>query len=794
MLKSYFNLVLKKPLLVVFVLITISALLFTQLGEFELDASSDSLVLENDADLRYYREVMANYKSNDYLVISYSTSEDLLNDLQLRHLKSLRDELRKLDLIANVTTILDVPLFRSPPLSLMELKDKFITLEKGNADRELARKEFKSSPIYSNNLMSKDGKTTALLLTMKSNTKLNDLRDKRDKLRLKKYKENLTSNEEKELKHYERQVSKEQGRQNNLHSKTIADIRGIMDKYRSKADLFLGGLPMIVTDVISYIESDLLVFSLGVIIAIAIVLGYIFRSWRWILLPVGISLLGAFIMTSLLGILDWKVTVISSNFFSLLLVMSLAITIHLIVRFLELSNKHPNSKLIDIVKETMRVMFKPCLFTTLTTVIAFSSLLVSGIRPVIDFGWMMSFGVALALILAFIAFPALLMLLPKPKIKSKKISSEVTKNLAKFTDRYGKRLLIVSATLFFISILGIRNLTVENRFIDYFKDSTEIYQGLSLIDNKLGGTTPLEIIFDEIAEDYWLDEYLREDLNKLHNYLDSLKITGKILSVDTLMQVLNDANNNKEISGFFLSIIKKNISEVAAKHILDPYISDKANQVRFVIRTKETDPNLSRKKLIQDVESFVINDLGFKSDSFNITGMTVLYNNMLQSLFKSQIMTMGTVFIAIYFMFSILFRSFSIALIAVIPNILPPTLILGFMGIVGIPLDLMTITIAAIAIGIGVDSAIHYIYRFRNEFKKDNNYLDAMYRSHATIGQSIFYTAITVIIGFLILVLSNFVPSIYFGLFTAIAMLSALLANLTLLPKLLVVFKPKLND
>lgn len=794
MLKSYFNLVLKKPLLVVFVLITISALLFTQLGEFELDASSDSLVLENDADLRYYREVMTNYKSNDYLVISYSTSEDLLNDLQLRHLKSLRDELRKLDLISNVTTILDVPLFRSPPLSLMELKDKFITLEKGNADRELARKEFKSSPIYSNNLMSKDGKTTALLLTMKANAKLNDLRDKRDKLRLKKYKENLTSNEEKELKHYERQVSKEQSRQNNLHSKTIADIRGIMDKYRSKADLFLGGLPMIVTDVISYIESDLLVFSLGVIIAIAIVLGYIFRSWRWILLPVGISLLGAFIMTSLLGILDWKVTVISSNFFSLLLVMSLAITIHLIVRFLELSNKHPNSKLIDIVKETMRVMFKPCLFTTLTTVIAFSSLLVSGIRPVIDFGWMMSFGVALALILAFIAFPALLMLLPKPKIKSKKISSEVTKNLAKFTDRYGKRLLIVSAALFFISILGIRNLTVENRFIDYFKDSTEIYQGLSLIDNKLGGTTPLEIIFDEIAEDYWLDEYLREDLNKLHNYLDSLKITGKILSVDTLMQVLNDANNNKEISGFFLSIIKKNISEIAAKHILDPYISDKANQVRFVIRTKETDPSLSRKKLIQDVESFIINDLGFKSDSFNITGMTVLYNNMLQSLFKSQIMTMGTVFIAIYFMFSMLFRSFSIALIAVIPNILPPTLILGFMGIVGIPLDLMTITIAAIAIGIGVDSAIHYIYRFSNEFKKDNNYLDAMYRSHATIGQSIFYTAITVIIGFLILVLSNFVPSIYFGLFTAIAMLSALLANLTLLPKLLVVFKPKLND
>ncbi len=789
----FFNFVLKKSSLGLTLLLIIAGFFIYQIPNFQLDASSDSLVLEGDENLRYYQSIKKNYGSDDFLVISYQVKNNLLDPKQIEHLTRFRQDLRKIDQVKSVTTILDVPLFRSPPLSLVDMANESVSIDNGNANLDLASKEFKSSPLYRNNLVSNDGKTTAILVSLKANDRFEELRTSRNEMRIKRLNGELSEDKLSKLKIIEKQVLKNSSIQSDLQAKTIAQIRLTIDNYRDKASLFLGGLPMITTDIVAYINSDLIVFSLAVIGLMTLILAIIFKGIRWVVMPIGISITGALIMTGILAFLGWKVTVISSNFFSLLLVMTLSVTIHLVVRYRELAQLNPKLEAHQLIKDTLTQMFKPCLFTTLTTFAAFGSLLISGIRPVIDFGWMMSIGVTIALVLSFLAFPLIMSLLPKAKIKEHKTELKVTTSLAKFVEKFGSHLLVVLVALVIWSGFGISKLTVENRFIDYFKDTTEINQGLTLIDEELGGTIPLEIIFDDFAEDYWFDEDLRMEIHEIHEYLESLDETGKVLSIDTLMQILTEANEGEQLNGFFLNIAKGQIPESAKEHVMYPYISEDNGQLRMVIRIKETNKNLKRAELINKIQQHINSEFGYKKDIFHLSGMLVLYNNMLQSLFDSQIKTIAVVFAMIFIMFLFVFKSISLSILAIIPNTLPSMFILGIMGGLNIPLDLMTITISAIAIGIGVDNAIHYIHRFKSEFKKDNDYMATMYRSHGSIGLAMFYTSITVTLGFLILALSNFIPSIYFGIFTAVAMLSALLANLTLLPKLILMVKPKIK-
>jgi predicted RND superfamily exporter protein len=788
----FFNFVLKKSILGLILLLITTGFFITQIPNFQLDASSDSLVLEGDENLAFYQRVKKNYGSDDYLVISYQVKGDLLDPQQLNHLARFKLALKSIQQVKSVTSILDVPLFRSPPLSLVDLANENITLENDNANLEMAANEFKTSPLYGDNLVSKDGKTTAILVTLKDNKRFQELRETRDQMRIERTNKMLNKDQLSKLKSIEKQVLRNASAQSELQAQIIAKIRTHITKYSDQASLFLGGLPMITTDIVGYINSDLIVFSLAVIGLMTAILAIIFKGLRWVVMPIMISITGALIMTGLLAFLEWKVTVISSNFFSLLLVMTLSVVIHLVVRYRELSQLNPDLDSSQLIKDTLTQMFKPCLFTTLTTFAAFSSLLISGIRPVIDFGWMMSIGVTIALALSFLAFPMIMSLLPKAKAITHKTELGFTTSLAKFVERFGNHLLVVLIAFVIGSGIGINKLSVENRFIDYFKESTEINQGLTLIDQELGGTIPLEIIFEDLAEDYWFDEDLRLEVHEIHNYIDSLEETGKVLSIDTLMSILTQANDGEALNGFFLNIVRGQIPDSAKQHVLDPYISEDSGQLRMVIRIRETNKELERGKLIDKINHHISSELGFKPESFRLSGMLVLYNNMLQSLFDSQIKTIAVVFGMIFIMFLFIFKSVSLSILALIPNTLPSLFILGIMGLSGIPLDLMTITISAIAIGIGVDNAIHYIHRFKSEFQKDGDYMKTMYRSHASIGLAMFYTSITVTLGFLVLALSNFIPSIYFGVFTAIAMLSALLANLTLLPKLILMVKPKI--
>jgi uncharacterized protein len=819
--EMYFKWVIEKPVwALVFVTLVVAGFSY-HIPKFKLDASAESLVLENDNALEYYRKISKVYGSDDFLVITYSPKKDMMSDEVLADLKALSDELSKLDRIHSIDNILNVPLLNSPRVEISKLATDIRTLETPGVDRELARKEFLESPIYKSLLMSPDGKTTIIRVNFKRDEKYFELLYQRNDLREKINSADFTANDEatffkaqKEFRDYHASVLDKEDH-------VIQAVRNIMDKHRANAEMFLGGVPMITTDMIGFIEHDLETFGLGVIAFLILMLSLFFKKWRWVALPVGSCLITVVVMIGFLGFMDWRVTVISSNFISILLIITMSLIIHLIVRYQDLNDGNPGQSQKQLVKQTIGFMAQPCFYTSITTVVAFCSLLVSGIRPVIDFGWIMTLGISLAFILNFIFFPAALVLLnPEAPGSGKDSTQGFTLSIAAFTNRHHKIILWGAVLLTVVSAIGISKLEVENRFIDHFKSNTEIYKGMEIIDRQLGGTTPLNIVmnpdqkyFDYLKEEeqnkeeeafddpfadegdkaeknFWFNSNMLDRVEKIHDYLESLPEVGKVQSISTLIKVFTQLDKGRKPDDYDLALIRKLMPENVKDSLVNPYLSKDANQIHINMRLIESDPNLRRSELIEKIRHHLVEELKFDPQTIQFTGMVVLYNNMLQSLYRSQILTIGVVFFAIMFMFMILFKSFSLALIGIVPNLLAAGTVLSLMGWLGIPLDMMTITIAAITVGIAVDDTIHYIHRFQTEFKVDQNYRATMDRCHGSIGKAMYYTSVTITLGFSILALSEFMPTIYFGLLTGAAMIIALLGALTLLPLLIVVFRP----
>lgn len=844
--RIYRALVINRPYHVLTTLVLLTIVAAFGMTNFKLDASADSLTLEHDTSIDYLREISKRYQSGDFLVLTYAPKADMFSDESINTLKQLRDELASVDGVASVYSMIDVPLLYSPMRPLAEQKESTRTLLTPGVDRAMVKQEFLTSPIYRDMLLSPDGTTSAILLNLKVNNQYIQMARHRDALRLKRDKEGLSAAEEKELVQVSAEFLDYRTATAAHDAARVEIVRGIVAKYQDRAQIFLGGVSMITTDMIAYIKSDLVVFGGALVAFIIFMLAFLFRQWRFVVLPLAICLMSVTLMLGWLSWIDWRLTVISSNFVALLLIMVFAFTIYVVVRYREIHAIDPDMDQADIVLQTVRDMAVPCLYSALTTIVAFMSLVMSGIRPVIDFGWMMTIGLSLGFMLVFVVLPAGLMILPKgdPKDRGDN-SAALTVRFSKLAEFHGGKILLLALITLLTSAWGVTRLEVENRFVDYFKSDSEIHQGLSVIDRQLGGTVTLDIILDadkntidivdadasdeedpfaedggevantdEFAEDddpfaeagdedvfadeassskaapsYWFSVAGLDQIKQLHNYLESLPEVGKVQSLATVYQLAHDINKGK-LNDFELNVLRNMLSDDIKNFLITPYLVDDVQQTRITLRVIETTPDLKRAELVEKIRQYALNDVGLKPEQVNFTGMLVLYNNMLQSLFASQIATIGVVFVSIMLMIIGLFRSFKIALIAILPNILAAGTVLGAMGLVGIPLDMMTTTIAAIVVGVGVDQAIQYFYRFRIEFAHDQNYVEAMHRSHASIGRAMYYTSVTIIVGFSILMLSQFIPSIYFGVLTAFAMFMAIVGSLTLLPKLILLLKP----
>lgn len=807
------SLILARPKTALIVVLILMLAIFQGAKNFELDASAESLVLENDQDLINYRNVAERFGSSEFLIVTYTPPWPLFSDASLSLLKEIRDDLKALPRVESIYSLLDVPLLENPPVPVTDLVNNIKTLEHPEVDVELAKKELASSPIYTNMLLNIEHNTTAIQINRPFDERHRALTKSREDLWKKREIDHLTEQEQAQLEQLEFQIKELNAKNAEILHKDIIKIREILKPYKSQAEIYLGGVPMIADDMITYVESDLFTFGMGVFLFLVVTLLIIFRRVRWVVIALGCCALTVAVMVGVLGLFNWRVTVISSNFVSLLLIMAMSMCIHLIVRYREAHSALPDASQLELVKETIGHIFKPCLYMALTTMVAFNSLIFSGIRPVIDFGWMMATGVFVALTIVFILFPIFVLLAGKQtEAANVKNHSPVTDMFLWITLKHGNKLIIGSIVLFAVVVLGLAQLKVENSFINYFKKSTEIYQGMEVIDQRLGGTTPLEVILqfpvvsqdweEEENDDFFFDEEEQEDptkywfttekvdrIKQVHAYLDAQPEIGKVLSLATMVEVAEKINGS-ELGSFELALLYSAIPKEFKSIVINPYVSPEVGQARISLRIYDSLPELQRAELLARIEHDLQAKLGLKQEDFMLAGMMVLYNNMLQSLFTSQILTLGAVFIGIMFMFMFLFRSWKMALIAIVPNLLSAGVVLSVMGWAGIPLDMMTITIAAITIGIAVDDTIHYIHRFKEEFVVVKNYQQAVENCHASIGKAVYYTSLTVIVGFSILALSNFIPTIYFGVLTGLAMLIALILVLTLLPKMLMLFKP----
>ena len=803
-----FKQMLQRPVLGLLMLLIGLVLLLPGLQNFKLDASSEALVIQGDEAFKTYREVGNTFGNSDFLIATFTPKNNLFEPQTLSVIKNLESQLSDLEGISSVLSLLDAPIFFQPRVELSEIADNLKTLEDPVVDIQLAKEEILDNPIYSELIISPDGKTTALQIVLEENPEYRPLINKRyellDKVQTPKVQD--------EIDEINLAISEINDLESIKQKQLIENVRSVLNKFRSEGTIFLGGASMIAVDMMSFIESDLRVFGIAVAIVFGLLLFTFFGKISYVFLPLSNAVIATIFTASFLGLAGWKISVVSSNFIALLLILTISLTVHVLVRFNDV--RREMNSVDDAIAEACKQMLFPCFFAAFTTAVAFISLIFGEIKPVIEFGKMMAVGMIFAFLLTFTFLPMMMKILINRKANEPHWIQSVPVSLVKFSHYAKNRIFLVSIILMCGLVYGFSLLKVENRFIDYFSDDTEIYQGMYLLDKELGGTATLDIVIDapkesiedigldddlfddDLFEDdsseasgYWWNSFTLKRLEGIHDYLDSTPEIGKVLSVASGIKMARLINNGKDLNDLELALLRSVLPEDLKESLLYSYINEDDSQVRISTRVYETSNTLNRNQLINNVSSDLQEKFGLAEDQFRITGLAVLYNNMLQSLFDSQIKSLGIVFGVILIMFLVIFRSIKVAVIGLIPNILTASSVLGLLGILSIPLDIMTITVAAISVGMAVDNTIHYLYRYKVEISNGVASSDAILKSHTTIGRAILYTALTISIGFLIFSFSNFSPTVLFGTFTSLAIFTSLVATLILLPLLLQSFK-----
>ncbi len=776
-----------KKLQIILLFFFIASLIFTSfyLRDFRIDASSDSLVSQNDEDYKYFSYYQDLFPTKNSLVIAIK-SNSKIDRVLIEEIEKISEKLSDLPEVYSVFTINKAPILLLNNTSLIDLaNNNYETILNSSLPFEDILNEFAKSPIYSDQIINENKNITSIVIFLNENIKAIDLKNNKNLY--------LTQGKYYKIK---TEIDKER-------NELIKKIRNIIINSNQYFTYYLGGVEMISSDVISYVKNDIFTFSLIVLLVIVLILFLIFRRVKWVFAILFTSISAVYLSIGLAGYINFEITAVSANFLSLMFVLSISMNVHILNNYLQ--------KDIKII-ENFSMMFWPCFYTFLTTIVAFVSLVISDIKPVIDFGIIMIIALLIVLISSFVILPLIISFFSKEE-KSYSLNLSFLKSFYPFAYKNSKYILGLNILIFFISLYGITNLNVENSFIKYFKKNTEIYKGMYLIDNELGGTTPLDIILKfknddqiintsieaeeedlEIEDDFFSDDLFGDENNiwftnekiktikLVHQYLESRIEIGKVTSIYSLIDTANQINKS-DLSMFELSVLYNEIPIDYKTDLIDPYLNVENNMIKISTRVKDS-KDIKRNDLINDINSFLLNEFD-NLEEFKVNGLLVLYNNMLKSLFSSQIKSLGFVILAIFIMFVILFRSLKLSIIGIIPNIFASTFILGLIGLLKIPLDIMTITIAAISIGIAVDNTIHYIYRYKENIKLGKNHSEMIEKTHLTVGNAVLITSIAITAGFLTLCLSNFVPTVYFGLFTSLAMIFAMIGVLITLPSIL---------
>ena len=812
--RQIFKFIIAKNKLVISLVLVLSVVFGYLSTKLSIDASAETLLLEHDPDLKAYRQIAKRYDSPGLLVVAFTPKDDLFSSKNLELIKKLSDELAKNDMVSSVISILNVPLLNSVKGGVTGILDHTPTLSDKDINISKAKLEFAKSPIYSGNLISKDLKTTAIALNLKQDEKFNELLNERNLLSQKESNGTITQAEKEKFKALVAEFKAYRDELRKSDHKNLEAIKAAIAKFNADDELFLGGANMIADDMIGFIKSDLLVYGLSVLALLSFSLWLFFRQIRWIVLPMFICAVSAIFTTGIFGMFGWEVTVISSNYIALQLIITISTVIHLVVSYREFYARHPKYSQNQLIYLTLRDKFSPSFWAIFTTVIGFSSLMSADIKPVIMLGIMMSAGISVSLVLAFLLFGAINVNLKKlAPVRTFENSFKFTRYCANLALNSRKIIYAVCVLVVCFGVYGISKIKVENSFIGYFKESTQIRQGMQVIDTKLGGTIPVDVIVkfkesepkqektdekddfesefenDAKSAKYWFNSYHTRVAEKIHDYLKEQNFVGNVSSLATLIKAIKELNNGVS-DDFLLAAMYEKLPLEYKKILLSPYVSVENDELRFSLRIVDSDPNLRRNLFLKELREGLLELTKNDNVSIEVVGMMVLYNNMLQNLLSSQVDTFGLTVAILFVIFCFVFRSIKLATIAIVSNLIPLCTLFGVMGFFGIPLDVMSITIAAISIGIGVDDIIHYIHRFKEELLTKDVF-ESIKAAHASIGYAMYYTSFTIFLGFSVMITSNFIPTIYFGLLTDLVMVFMLLGALIILPSLIASFVKK---
>ena len=812
--RQIFKFIIAKNKLVISLVLVLSVVFGYLSTKLSIDASAETLLLEHDPDLKAYRQIAKRYDSPGLLVVAFTPKDDLFSPKNLELIKNLSGELAKNDMVSSVISILNVPLLNSVKGGVTGILDHTPTLSDKDINISKAKLEFAKSPIYSGNLISKDLKTTAIALNLKQDEKFNELLNERNLLSQKESNGTITQAEKEKFKALLAEFKAYRDELRKSDHKNLEAIKAAIAKFNANDELFLGGANMIADDMIGFIKSDLLVYGLSVLALLSFSLWLFFRQIRWIVLPMFICAVSAIFTTGIFGMFGWEVTVISSNYIALQLIITISTVIHLVVSYREFYARHPKYSQNQLIYLTLRDKFSPSFWAIFTTVIGFSSLMSADIKPVIMLGIMMSAGISVSLVLAFLLFGAINVNLKKlAPVRTFENSFKFTKYCANLALNSRKIIYAVCVLVVCFGVYGISKIKVENSFIGYFKESTQIRQGMQVIDTKLGGTIPVDVIvkfkdsepkqeksdekddfeseFENDAKDakYWFNSYHTRIAEKVHDYLKEQNFVGNVSSLATLIKAIKELNNGVS-DDFLLAAMYEKLPLEYKNILLSPYVSVENDELRFSLRIVDSDPKLRRNLFLKELREGLLELTKNDNVSIEVAGMMVLYNNMLQNLLSSQVDTFGLTVAILFVIFCFVFRSIKLATIAIVSNLIPLCTLFGVMGFFGIPLDVMSITIAAISIGIGVDDIIHYIHRFKEELLTKDVF-ESIKAAHASIGYAMYYTSFTIFLGFSVMITSNFIPTIYFGLLTDLVMVFMLLGALIILPSLIASFVKK---
>ena len=812
--RQIFKFIIAKNKLVISLVLVLSVVFGYLSTKLSIDASAETLLLEHDPDLKAYRQIAKRYDSPGLLVVAFTPKDDLFLPKNLELIKNLSDELAKNDMVSSVISILNVPLLNSVKGGVTGILEHTPTLSDKDINISKAKIEFAKSPIYSGNLISKDLKTTAIALNLKQDDKFNELLNERNLLSQKESNGTITQAEKEKFKALLAEFKAYRDELRKSDHKNLEAIKAAIAKFNANDELFLGGANMIADDMIGFIKSDLLVYGLSVLALLSFSLWLFFRQVRWIVLPMFICAVSAIFTTGIFGMFGWEVTVISSNYIALQLIITISTVIHLVVSYREFYARHPKYSQNQLIYLTLRDKFSPSFWAIFTTVIGFSSLMSADIKPVIMLGIMMSAGISVSLMLAFLLFGSINVNLKKlAPVRTFENSFKFTKYCANLALNSRKIIYAVCVLVVCFGVYGISKIKVENSFIGYFKESTQIRQGMQVIDTKLGGTIPVDVIvkfkeseakqesseekdefeseFEKDAKDakYWFNSYHTRIAEKIHDHLTQQKFVGNVSSLATLIKAIKELNNGVS-DDFLLAAMYEKLPLEYKTILLSPYVSVENDELRFSLRIVDSDPNLRRNLFLKELREGLLELTKNDNVSIEVVGMMVLYNNMLQNLLSSQVDTFGLTVAILFVIFCFVFRSIKLATIAIVSNLIPLCTLFGVMGFFGIPLDVMSITIAAISIGIGVDDIIHYIHRFKEELLTKDVF-ESIKAAHASIGYAMYYTSFTLFLGFSVMITSSFIPTIYFGLLTDLVMVFMLLGALIILPSLIASFVKK---